>query len=87
MAFGSIVAVLAVSGNLTMLALTVLGFVSFGLVFMGMMCVLPSTVTHPGTPTTPAMPAAAKRAVLRIGELWPPATRDLGVPGTGQKSA
>lgn len=37
---------LYVSGNLTMLMLVVLGFVCFGLVFMGMMSVLPATVVH-----------------------------------------
>jgi hypothetical protein len=37
---------LVLTGNLTMLTITALGFVSFGLVFMGMMCVLPSTVVH-----------------------------------------
>jgi hypothetical protein len=32
--------------GLTPLALTILGFISFGLVFAGMMCVLPGTVGH-----------------------------------------
>jgi hypothetical protein len=34
------------SGNVSMLVAVVFGFICFGLVFMGMMSVLPSTVTH-----------------------------------------
>ena len=34
------------TGNLTMLALVVFGFIAFGLTFMGMISVLPSTVVH-----------------------------------------
>lgn len=34
------------SGNLNMLVAVVFGFICFGMVFMGMMSVLPSTVTH-----------------------------------------
>lgn len=49
-AMGLVVAFLAgaifLSGNFTMLTAVVFGFVTFGLVFMGMMCVLPSTVGH-----------------------------------------
>lgn len=32
--------------GLTPLALTILGFISFGLIFAGMMCVLPTIVSH-----------------------------------------
>lgn len=35
-----------VLGTVTMLGLVVLGFLAFGLTFVGMMCVLPSTVAH-----------------------------------------
>lgn len=35
------------TGNLTMLSLIVLGFVAFGITFMGMIGVLPAMVTHP----------------------------------------
>ncbi len=34
------------SGNLNMFVAVVFGFICFGMVFMGMMSVLPSTVTH-----------------------------------------
>lgn len=37
----------AVTGNLTMDAWVVFGFFYFGLVFMGMISVLPSIVAHP----------------------------------------
>ena len=56
--FGLTVIGLGVSGNLTMLALTVLGFISFGIIFMGMICVLPTTATH----TAPS-PAAVESSV------------------------
>lgn len=34
------------AGAMTMFALVVFGFLAFGLVFIGMMCVLPSSVAH-----------------------------------------
>ena len=37
---------LFLAGNMTMLAWVVFGFVAFGLVFMGMMGVLPAMVVH-----------------------------------------
>jgi hypothetical protein len=44
---------LFVTGNFTLLTLVVFGFVSFGMIFMGMMCVLPSTVGHHSVPAEP----------------------------------
>lgn len=38
--------VLFLTGKLTMTAIVVCGFISFGLVFMGMMSVLPATIAH-----------------------------------------
>jgi hypothetical protein len=38
--------VIFLTGNFNTMAAVVFGFVSFGLVFMGMMCVLPHAVTH-----------------------------------------
>jgi len=35
------------TGNLTYFSAVIFGFISFGLVFMGMMFVLPFSVTHP----------------------------------------
>ena len=40
-------AIVFVTGNLTMFVGVVFGFVAFGMVFMGMMGVLPATVVHP----------------------------------------
>ena len=50
--------VLLLTGNMTMLAIVTFGFIAFGLVFMGMMGVLPATVVHAHT-----RPAEAKVAV------------------------
>jgi hypothetical protein len=41
------------SGNFTMLTLIGFGFVSFGMIFMGMISVLPSTVGHHSAPAAP----------------------------------
>jgi hypothetical protein len=38
---------LFVSGNLSALTTVVFGFIAFGLVFAGMMIVLPATIAHP----------------------------------------
>jgi hypothetical protein len=38
--------VTSLTGAMTMFALVVFGFLAFGLVFIGMMCVLPSSVAH-----------------------------------------
>ena len=43
---GSIALILFATGNFTMLTLVAFGFVSFGMIFMGMISVLPSTVVH-----------------------------------------
>lgn len=39
--------ILWLGGVFTMLTAVVLGFISFGLTFIGMMCVLPGVVSHP----------------------------------------
>ena len=44
--FFALALILFLTGNMTMLAWVVFGFFGFGLVFMGMMGVLPSTVVH-----------------------------------------
>ena len=38
------------AGYMTMMTIVVLGVVAFGLTFMGMMCVLPGTVSHVNHP-------------------------------------
>lgn len=65
-------AVIFLTGNMTMLTLVVFGFISFGLVFMGMMGVLPIIVTHPEKEKTeipakaPRIPVVKER-VVRVG--------------------
>ena len=44
---------LFITGYLTPMAVIVYGFLAFGLTFMGMIGVLPLTVTHPAEPKTP----------------------------------
>lgn len=69
--FALALAVLFISGSLTMLSLSVLGFVGFGLIFMGMMCVLPATVTHPGPPADqPRKLPRQKTALVRSAKAW-----------------
>lgn len=45
--FAVAVGVMGIGGLLTMLTGVILGFAAFGLVFAGMICVLPGTVSHP----------------------------------------
>lgn len=42
----TIAALFALTGNFTELTAVVFGFISFGMIFMGMMGVLPSTMGH-----------------------------------------
>lgn len=54
-----VAALLYLTGFLTMTAIVAFGFVIFGLIFMGMMSVLPVSVAHPGpkrVANSPAMP-------------------------------
>ena len=44
--FFAAAALIWVSGFFTLLTLVVFGFTAFGLVFLGMMCVLPGVVSH-----------------------------------------
>lgn len=41
------VGIMWLAGVLTMIAGIVFGFIAFGLIFTGMMCVLPGVVSHP----------------------------------------
>lgn len=51
--------ILFLSGNFTSLAAVVFGFVIFGLVFAGMMIVLPHEVSHPTPNKTMVAPSPA----------------------------
>ncbi len=55
-AYGVVAVILGLGGVVTLFVGVVFGFVAFGLVFMGMMCVLPAAVSHP-------VPAALPKAV------------------------
>ena len=61
-AFAVVAAILWLGGVLSLFIGVVFGFIAFGLVFMGMMCVLPG-IYHP-THTLPAepKPATVKRS-------------------------
>jgi len=54
--FGLFSALIWLTGLMTAPVLVSLGFVTFGLVFTGMMCVLPGTVSHPTTRSVPEPP-------------------------------
>jgi hypothetical protein len=53
-----------VSGSLTPLAIVVFGFVAFGMVFAGMMCVLPVEVSHSAIETLPDEKAPSQQPVV-----------------------
>ena len=40
-------AIMLLTGNFTELTLVVFGFIAFGMIFMGMIGVLPTTISHP----------------------------------------
>ena len=46
------------TGYFTLMMATIFGFIGFGLVFMGMIGVLPSMVSHPAPPKPVVVPAA-----------------------------
>ena len=57
--FALVTLLLFATGNLTMMSSVVLGFTALGLTFMGMMCVLPTMVSHPAVALAPkARPVA-----------------------------
>ena len=54
--------VVFLAGAFTMLAGVVFGFVAFGLIFAGMMCVLPAQVAHPHPATSEGVDTRKKTA-------------------------
>ncbi|MBV9242788.1 MAG: hypothetical protein JO314_12355 [Acidobacteria bacterium] len=52
-----------VTGTLTMMALVIFGFIAFGLIFAGMMCVLPAQVAHEHEETSNPVPAKPRLTV------------------------
>ena len=55
-AFAVVAGIMGVGGVLTMLTAVIFGFIAFGLVFAGMICVLPGTVSHPPVKTAAPEP-------------------------------
>ena len=62
--FLAIVALTYLTGNLTAVAGVVYGHIVFGLIFMGMMIVLPTSISHP------VQPAKGPGMLKRIGSLF-----------------
>ncbi|MBK8302978.1 MAG: hypothetical protein IPK98_06100 [Chloracidobacterium sp.] len=68
--FAVAVGVVWLGGVMSMFAITAFGFVSFGLVFVGMMCVLPGAVGHSHEPTEKG--PVAKRVKAKTEALLSP---------------
>jgi len=66
-------AILWLAGVFTLLTAVVFGFTAFGLVFIGMMCVLPGAVSHPHgskqtqSPNQVTAKTKTRRAVVSYG--------------------
>lgn len=73
------VGVIWLGGAMTMLAITVFGFVAFGLVFVGMMCVLPGVVGHSHEPAAKA-PAVKRTRSSKSEAMLSPADIRAGAP-------
>ncbi len=62
-----VAAILWIGGVFSLFVGVVFGFIAFGLVFMGMICVLPSTVSHPhqavGGTSSIEMPERARAGI------------------------
>jgi len=54
LAIAAIAGLFYVTGNMTVLAISVFGLIAFGMVFMGMMNVLPTILEHEAGETLPA---------------------------------
>ncbi len=72
-ALAAFVGILLITGSLTALAIVGIGFFIFGMIFMGMMVVLPLSITHPEghepeTAQRDAKPGLARGSAARIGD-------------------
>lgn len=45
--YAVVAGIMGIGGVFTLLTAVIFGFIAFGLVFAGMICVLPGTVSHP----------------------------------------
>ena len=61
-AFALVAAILWVGGVMSIFIGVVFGFLAFGLVFTGMICVLPGTVSHPPVQKAEKKPGPAAKA-------------------------
>lgn len=57
-------AAVLVTGNLTPLAIVVFGFIAFGMVFTGMMCVLPVDIAHPTNKAVPEQGETSREPIV-----------------------
>jgi hypothetical protein len=62
------------AGSFTMITAITFGFIAFGMVFMGMMGVLPAMISHPAPPVeakvaAPQMQPARERKTVTVG-IW-----------------
>ena len=64
LAVATVAAIIFVSGSMTLVAVVAFGFIAFGLTFMGLMGVLPATISHP----TPAKTKVEKRTERGMSE-------------------
>lgn len=75
-AFFGVVALVAVTGYLSMMALVIFGFITFGLIFLGMMCVLPHAVSHPShidlIEVSPSAGSRAAETKMRVTDINSP---------------
>ena len=66
LALAVLAAVIFVAGSMTLTVVVAFGFVAFGMVFMGMMGVLPTLVSHPVPHQTVAETKEPERARDRL---------------------
>ena len=60
--------VVLATGNFTMMAAVVMGFIAFGLIFMGMISVLPAMVSHPSPPAPEKLMKVESMAIQPMRE-------------------
>lgn len=78
--YTAVILTLFFTTGLTMFALTIIGFATFGLIFIGMMCVLPSMVAHP-SPLPRSMQLPRLKSLRRyLGEWIDPIGIEMDKP-------
>ena len=75
----SAIALLAIFGMLTGLSVTILGMAAFGLIYFGMMLVLPLSIKHPGEATDGKGVTRQRTTVLGgLIKSWNPTDTSVG---------